>query len=367
MSSRYDVVVAGQACLDLTPKFKDKNRRIEDIFKPGGGMRLNGIEFSGGGAVCNTGLALHKLGITTLLWGQIGDDAFGSQLRLLLENKGAVVKLVKKDYETTSYTLVIVQPGQDRIFLHDPGVDDSWKAADMDYQLLKKTKVFHFGYPTAMASMYSDGAVELTELFKNAKQTGVLTSLDMSRPHHGAETQDWVAILERTLRYVDIFCPSVEEAIALLEPELNKALIKESNELSVPLHELIDRAKVMEMGQRFVKMGAKVSFIKCSINGMYFCSGSDGLGEDYIGWENKSIWQDALVAGDVISTSGAGDTAIAGLLSGVVNKLSPIFALKCAAMAGAIAVTSLDSQQNLPSDYKQLLELALKSKSILQK
>lgn len=367
MSLQYDVVVAGQACLDLTPKFKDKDRRIEDIFRPGGGMRLNGIEFSGGGAVCNTGLALHKLGIKTLLWGQIGDDAFGSQLRLLLENKGANVRLVKKDGEITSYTIVIVQPGQDRIFLHDPGVDDSWKAADMDYQLLKEAKLFHFGYPTAMSGMYVNGAAELTKLFKNAKDTGVLTSLDMSRPHHGAETEDWVEILGRTLKYVDIFCPSVEEAIALLEPELNKTLIKRSNEFSVPLHELIDCDKVMEMGQRFVEMGAKVSFIKCSTNGMHLSSGSDGLGEGFSGWENKSIWQDALVAGDVISTSGAGDTAIAGLLSGIVNKLMPNSALKCAAMAGAIAVTSLDSQQNLPSDYKKLLEIALDANPLLSK
>ncbi|MFZ5974397.1 MAG: carbohydrate kinase family protein [Bacillota bacterium] len=354
MGKPYDIVVAGQACLDITPRFKDPEKPIQEIFRPGGGMRLNGIVFSGGGAVCNTGLALHKLGVRTLLWGLIGVDAFGTELSALIKKEGASAHLKTYAGETTAYTLVIVQPGQDRIFLHDPGVDDAWTADDMDYGVLEKTRMFHFGYPTAMARMYANGGGELTALMKRAYKTGVMTSLDMSIPHHGAEKEDWSAILSRTLPYVDFFCPSVEEALALLDPARFAAALEEAHGSGRAAAGCIGAATVAELGARFCDMGAKAVLIKCSVQGMYLHTGKS-CGTLLSGeWENRRIWQPALQAGEAVSTSGAGDTAIAGFLGAVLKGFGPAEALRCAAMAGALAVRSLKNQEFLPESVEAL-------------
>jgi sugar/nucleoside kinase (ribokinase family) len=362
MSSKYDIVVAGQACLDMTPRFKDPTRPIAEIFRPGGGMRLNGIVFSGGGAVCNTGLGLHALGVKTLLYGLVGGDAFGRELRGLMEARGARTRFIERAGERTAYTLVIVQPGEDRIFLHDPGVDDAWTADDMDYALLKDARLFHFGYPTAMARMYQGGGKELTALFSRAKAAGALTSLDMSMPHHGAEKEDWTGILSRTLPHVDFFCPSAEEALGLLDPARFAALKAEAQAAGEPAVSRIAPKDVMDMAARFIGMGAGAALIKCSTAGLYLHASDGGAGLP--GWPGARVWQPALWAGDTVSTSGAGDTAIAGFLGAAVRGLGPEAALSCAAMAGAHAVTAHISFERLPASVDALYEGARRAHAL---
>ena len=354
MDHSYEAVVAGQACLDLTPRFKDPSRPIREIFRPGGGMRLDSMALSGGGAVCNTGLALHRLGVKTLLFGRAGDDAFGRELASILKKEGAAVRLKTCEGEATPFTLVIVQPGEDRIFLHAPGADDGWTAKDMDYGVLGDARLFHFGYPTAMARMYANGGAELTKLFRRAKATGVLTSLDMSMPHHGAEKEDWGRILIRTLPYVDFFCPSVEEALALIDPAGHASVKEAARTAGRPAADLIGAAEAEDMAARFVGMGAGAALIKCSTRGLVLCAKNPGLR----GWEGARLRQPALKAGGTVSTSGAGDTAVAGFLGAVLRGYGPGGALGCAAMAGALAAGSLISHDRLPGSIRELARLA---------
>ena len=350
MERSCEAVVAGQACLDLTPRFRDPAKPIQEIFRPGGGMRLTSMAFSGGGAVCNTGLALHRLGIRTLLWGRAGDDLFGRELVSILEKEGAAVRLKTCAGEATPFTLVIVQPGEDRLFLHAPGADDGWTADDVDYGVLEDARLFHFGYPTAMARMYENGGAELARLFERAKRTGVFTSLDMSMPHHGAEKEDWTGILSRTLPNVDFFCPSVEEALALLDPAGSAAVRQEARRTGRPAAELIGADAAEDLAARFVGMGAGAALIKRSTRGLYLHAGNVGLR----GWEDTRRHQTALQAGAAVSTTGAGDTAIAGFLGAVLHGCGPDEALRCAAMAGALAVTGVTGHDRLPDSVEAL-------------
>ncbi len=60
---------------------------------------------------------------------------------------------------TTSYTVIINPPGVDLIFLHHPGTNDAFCAADIDYAKLNEAALFHFGYPPLMRQMYTaDGS-----------------------------------------------------------------------------------------------------------------------------------------------------------------------------------------------------------------
>ena len=59
---KYDVIVAGYICVDLTPDFR-KSETISDIstlFVPGKLIEIEGLSFTLGGAVANTGMALKR-------------------------------------------------------------------------------------------------------------------------------------------------------------------------------------------------------------------------------------------------------------------------------------------------------------------
>lgn len=56
-----DVIVSGHMCLDLLPDMRDVP--LDGMASPGRLFEIGALEMSTGGAVSNTGLALHKLGI----------------------------------------------------------------------------------------------------------------------------------------------------------------------------------------------------------------------------------------------------------------------------------------------------------------
>ncbi|WP_261807702.1 carbohydrate kinase family protein [Paenibacillus sp. N3.4] len=73
-----------------------------------------------GGAVSNTGLALHRPGIRASLMGKIGDDMFGTVILELLrqQDRRLTEGMIVSGDEHTSYSVVINPPGIDRVFLH---------------------------------------------------------------------------------------------------------------------------------------------------------------------------------------------------------------------------------------------------------
>ena len=107
---------------------------------------------------------------------------------------------------------MIAPPGIDRVFLHNPGSNNTFVADDVDYEVLAGAGVFHFGYPPLMEKMFAEGGAELTDIFRRARETGATTSLDMALPdpNSPAGRVDWDAILKKTLPCVDLFLPSIE-------------------------------------------------------------------------------------------------------------------------------------------------------------
>ena len=81
---------------------------------------------------------------------------------------------------STSYSVVLAIPGIDRIFLHHPGANHTFMVADIDFEKVKDTALFHFGYPTLMKSMFQDEGEELVHLMKSVQEAGAATSLDLA-------------------------------------------------------------------------------------------------------------------------------------------------------------------------------------------
>jgi len=271
-----DAIVAGHICLDLIPDLGDSAQsQFEEILKPGRLVAVGPATHCTGGPVSNVGLALTKLGIRTRLMGKVGDDLFGHAIQRAIQEHGRAYgvnladAMVVDPAADTSYTIVLSPPGVDRIFLHHSGANDTFGAEDIRYDLVAGSRLFHFGYPPLMKRMYEEGRRDLTEIFRRAKDTGITTSLDMALPDptSAAGRADWRAILRSVLPFVDIFLPSVEEILFMLQPSTYQAMCAEAGGLNIaPLV----RPELLEaLGRELLALGAKVVALKMGDRGLY--------------------------------------------------------------------------------------------------
>ena len=357
------VVVAGHICLDIIPEFKG-TALIDEIFVPGKLVNMGGVTVSTGGPVSNTGLALTKLGIKTALMGKTGADFFGEGVSNLLNNWDAASGMIAMRGEQTSYTVVIAPPGHDRIFLHNPGANDTFCADDVDYDLVKQAKLFHFGYPPLMRRIYENDGLELIEIFKRVKSLGVTTSLDMSLPDVSSESGcvDWECVLTNLLPYVDIFLPSVEEILFMLDRNEFDRLNRETK--GQDILEIIDLNVMQALGEKLNLMGVKISVIKCGIHGYYIRTGSsealNTFGKakpgDISNWANRELHEESFNVPDVASATGSGDSSIAGFLAAFLNSNSIEESIRIACAVGGQNVRTLDAISGIKS-WEQTLDM----------
>jgi sugar/nucleoside kinase (ribokinase family) len=341
-----EVIVAGHLCLDIIPDLSSFTPgQFDASFKPGRLVQSGPAALTTGGAVSNTGIALHRLGVDTRLIARTGEDPLGLTLRQCVEQQGAGLAsgLISKAESTTSYSIVISPPDVDRRFLHNPGANDDFASEDVSDEALSQAKLMHFGYPPLMANMYAAQGAELSRLFQRAKSFDLTTSLDMAYPDPDspAGRADWLSILRNTLPYVDIFTPSFDEISYMLWKKTD-----------IPLSNLLlTKASSILLG-----MGAKMVLIKLGSRGLYLrTAGSSvfrNIGKAFHGdmerWPDFKAWMPCFKV-NVVGTTGAGDVTVAGFLAGLLHGLSPQETMTAALAAGACCVEAADSLSGIRS------------------
>lgn len=330
-------IAAGHICLDMTPLFPaDKMGTPAQLLVPGKLLRMEGADVHTGGSVANTGLAMAFLGADVHLMGKVGDDDFGKMILEILRRHGGDVTGMKIDpAAVTSYSVVLALPGQDRIFLHAPGANDTFTAADVDLDVVAQADLFHFGYPPLMRRMYENEGAELTELFRRVKELGLATSLDMAAidPVSEAARVNWRQLLQNLLPYVDFFLPSIEELCFMLGHSQDEAVETLAGEL--------------------LQMGAKVVVIKCGEKGLYYRTAADlsGIGVkvelNTAAWADRQGFRKAYPAEKLCSATGAGDTCIAAFLTAMLDGRTLEDCLRLAAATGASCVEAYDALSGL--------------------
>lgn len=358
MSDKAQVVVAGHICLDVIPTFESRSGGLGITpLIPGKLVTVGPAIMATGGAVSNTGLALHRLGIATKLMGKVGDDQFGTTILDLLQSyDDALVKgIVVAPGESSSYTLVISPAGMDRILLHCPGTNDSFRPDDVDIHQLEGAQIFHFGYPPVMRRMYANGGLNLGTLMERVKALGLTTSLDMAYPDLGSEAGqvDWAALLGRVLPYIDLFLPSLDEILFMLDRPQHDAL---SKSVAGELAASIDSTLLSALAGRLLDMGVAIAALKLGSQGLYARTTSDGkrlasIGagapEDVNKWVGRELLAPCFKA-KVVGTTGAGDSTIAGFLAGLLKGLSIEDVMTSAVAVGAFNVESPDATSGVP-------------------
>jgi len=350
MENEKTAMVSGHICLDIIPKIDPMiTKPLNEILLPGTLTTVTDIDFVIGGAVYNVGETLHRLGIKTKLFALIGDDDFGGMIEAKLNNSEAECILKRDKGIMTSFSIVLSAGGSDRSFLHAPGANNEFSQNSIDFEAVKNVDLFHFGYPPVMRNMFINDGKELVELFKKIKKSSVTISLDMAMPDPLSESGqiDWEKLLENVLPYVDIYAPSIEETLYMIDrPKYDKyKKIAKGGDMT----EAIEVDIFEDVADRLHELGAKMVLLKCGGKGAYIStrtidkSFGKACPKDAHNWSNQKIHEKCFKVKNVLSTTGAGDTTIAGFLASLLKENSIQEAMRNATAVGALCVQSNDA------------------------
>ena len=278
--------------------------------KPGGLAFTNSVQLTTGGNVCNTGIAMAKLGMKVAAAGLVGRDVLGAAVTERLRQQGLDTSAVfTRDTGQTSATVVAVEPGGERCFFHTPGVTTLLDAAALRqcFPIFRQCRYVQIGYFGLLPALTPELPALLRELRAAAPQTKV--NLETVTP-----VGTW-AQLEPILPHLDVFVPSRTEAIDLTGEH-------------DPLRMIAAFRRHMPRGLIGIKLDAEG------------CLLDDGAG----GAVMVSAYQVR-----VVDTTGAGDTWFAGLLTGLIRGMPLEQAGRLANRTAADCCTALGASAGLRS------------------
>lgn len=361
-SKEIDIVVCGHLCLDITPQIE---RKKEEVFIPGKLVNIGKLVLSTGGAVSNTGLSLFRLGAKVEFIAKIGDDFAGREIINFLKKFTGLKKFkgikIEKGQQT-SYSIILSPLNIDRIILHNPTTNDTFSYQDIDFEMVKKAKIFHFGYPPLMRKMYIKEGEELLKIFKRVKDMNVTTSLDMALPDPESESGkiNWRNILKKVIPYTDIFLPSFEEIFFMLTPEKFLKLKKEKREF-------FNLNYLKKISEEILKMGGKIIGIKCGKYGFYIRTADrekikeiNVLKKEILeNFSEREIFVKSYKVKKIASALGAGDAAVAGFLMGILKGEKIEDTLKLANCVGAQNLSCYDAISGIKSlkETKRMIKM----------
>lgn len=267
----------------------------------GGLAILNSLTLTTGGNVCNTGVAMARLGAKVAAAGMVGDDVLGHAVVERLNSAGLDTSAVfQSKTAQTSATVVAVEPGGERCFFHTPG-----PTPQLDLDLFRRcfpifgkcawVQIGYFGLLPTLTPDLDEGLREFRSAFPGTK-----IALDTVNPPADAE------LLWPILPHLDLFAPSRTEAAALTGEK--------------------DAKKMVAAFRRYMPQG--VLGIKLDAEGCYLDDG------------NEAVFAPAYTL-QVVDTTGAGDTWFGALLVALRREMPLKQAAQLANRAAADCCTAL--------------------------
>lgn len=317
------VVCAGVSCLDLFLIDADPLLTRESL------SLVSRVEYRPGGATSNTGRALARLGTPVEFLSVIGNDDHGAILRRFWEEDGIGFQHVIRSSDTgTALSVLPVYPdGKRGVYFSSGtnaimGIDNLFGPGKEHLALLRHSAAFHYGYPPLTPCLQGTNLAEMLALVRN---TGVLLSLDTT-----PVTSDGVLykMLKDALPMVHLFAPNIEEA-SQVTGHFTRLAAKahaesETHGYPVDIEDIITVTDLEMIGEALSDAGIPLIIITLGRQGAYVHIGSAASLTTLP--HAPSITQDcaglrcvipAFEITGPINTTGAGDTFVAGLLTGI--------------------------------------------------
>ena len=352
------VLIAGNIGVDLFPSVPAAALDSAALLAPGSATRIGPVTVAIGGCVANSGTVLDRLGIPTTFVFAVGEDQFGVLVeRVLRDNTGAGARCAVRRLpgSDTAYTIIVSAPDRDRTLLCHSGANDLFTADLVTDGDLAGQDVLHFGYPPGMRRIYEHDGAELRRLLERARARGITTSLDSSNVDaEGRREVDWNRLFGHVLPLVDLFMPSLDDLIAVLERITGDA---------APIRDFAAHAPVVRgrllrrLADHLLRQGAAAVALKLGRHGLYLrTSGAAGrlrraagrLPIDPAAWTDRELYRPCYRAA-VSGTTGAGDSTVSGFLAALCRGAGPEGAVTAALATGACSTEAVDATSAVPS------------------
>lgn len=250
-----------------------------------------------GGAPCNVLAMLNKLGRKTAFIGKVGEDQFGRLLKGTIDELGIETKGLILDKEIhTTLAFVHTFPDGDRefSFYRKPGADMMLTEDEVDYDLIRQSRIFHFGTLSMTDEPVRSATKKALEV---AKEAGCLITFDPNlRPplwnsldeakkqmEYGFQYCDMLKISDNEIQFVS-GKEDYDEGICYLQDKYNIPLIflTMGKDGSRAYYKDIRVERKGFQVKAIETTGAGDTFCGCSIHGL-LTHGLEGLTEEILG------------------------------------------------------------------------------------
>ena len=284
MERLYDVTAMGEMLIDFT--LNGQSEQGNHLF-----------EACPGGAPCNVLAMLNKLGRKTAFIGKVGEDQFGRLLKGTIDELGIETKGLILDKEIhTTLAFVHTFPDGDRefSFYRKPGADMMLTEEEVDYDLIRQSRIFHFGTLSMTDEPVRSATKKALEV---AKEAGCLITFDPNlRPplwnsldeakkqmEYGSQYCDMLKISDNEIQFVS-GKEDYDEGICYLQDKYNIPLIflTMGKDGSRAYYKDIRVERKGFQVKAIETTGAGDTFCGCAIHGL-LTHGLEGLTEEILG------------------------------------------------------------------------------------
>ncbi len=287
-----DLVTIGCVCADV------KAQPVDELPKRGTLGLIPSLDMAMGGLAGVTAAVFSQLGGQAAFTGCLGNDAFGDFLIQAFHDANVNTDGIRRvDGTSSAATVVLIDSEGERTFLHNVGTVGIVSENDIDFELVGKSKVFHWGGPGLTPMLHG---APIGRVFERVQAMGVKTSIDTC--FDGSNT--WLPLMEAALPHTNIICTSMSEAphyTGTSEPE--------------------------EILQFFLNYGVESILLKMGGDGLMVCNATE---RHYFGRHDVSV----------VDGTGAGDAACAGFLHGLINGWN---LERCGALANAVGALTVQT------------------------
>ncbi|KAI6691483.1 hypothetical protein NL676_028311 [Syzygium grande] len=161
------VVCFGEMLIDFVPTISGLSLAESPAFKK-----------APGGAPANVAVGISRLGGSSAFIGKVGEDEFGYMLADILKENNVNSKGMRFDPGArTALAFVTLRNDGERefMFYRNPSADMLLEESELDYDLIRKAKIFHYGSISLITEPCKSAHIAAA---KAAKDAGVILSYD---------------------------------------------------------------------------------------------------------------------------------------------------------------------------------------------
>jgi len=222
---KFDILVVGELNVDLILN------NIQTFPKIGTEILSEQMTITLGSSSAIFASNISVLGAKVAFAGEIGNDSFGNLVLNSLQQKKVDTSFIKTSQVTKTGASIILNYQEDRAIVTHPGAMEDLTCTDVTKEMLKSAKHLH------VSSVFLQPGIKkcIINLFKQAKEAGLTTSLDVQWDPQ----EKWDIDFEKLLPFVDVFLPNKQEILAItnedkIENAINK-LSKYANIIAVKM------------------------------------------------------------------------------------------------------------------------------------